>query len=223
MFLHVSVIQFTGGWYPSMHCRWYPSMPCSRGVCAIPAGIAGGIPAHLAAGVCVCYPSMPCSRGGLLPGRCLLPGGVPAWGGVWRPPGADGYCCGRYASYWNAFLFNRKFWRHPKCITIDNMHWVLSHCTLNFNGSLKQKFQENLSGIHLLPSLQMVGLQTHWYAVQWTKRDHHVLGTFFLGFSVLDQDFPAPIFHDFRSSGNPVIFSQSALTTLLADQHSPVN
>ena len=30
MFLHVSVILFTGGWYPSMHCRWYPSMPCSR-------------------------------------------------------------------------------------------------------------------------------------------------------------------------------------------------
>ena len=22
-----------------------------------------------------------------------------------RPPQADGYCCGRYASYWNAFLF----------------------------------------------------------------------------------------------------------------------
>ena len=37
MFLHVSVILFTGsgGWYPSMLCRWYPSMPCrppGRGV-----------------------------------------------------------------------------------------------------------------------------------------------------------------------------------------------
>ena len=30
LFLHMSVILFTGGWYPSMHCRWYPSMPCSR-------------------------------------------------------------------------------------------------------------------------------------------------------------------------------------------------
>ena len=31
MFLHVSVILFTGGgWYPSMHFGWYPSMPCSR-------------------------------------------------------------------------------------------------------------------------------------------------------------------------------------------------
>ena len=48
---------------------------------------------------------------------CLLPGGVPALGGgvpapgglVWGVPGGDlppdGYCCGRYASYWNAFLF----------------------------------------------------------------------------------------------------------------------
>ena len=33
----------------------------------------------------------------------LLPGGVS--GG--DPP--DGYCCGRYASYWNAFLFCPKF------------------------------------------------------------------------------------------------------------------
>ena len=27
----------------------------------------------------------------------ILPGGDP-------PPPGDGYCCGRYASYWNAFL-----------------------------------------------------------------------------------------------------------------------
>ena len=53
MFLHVSVILFTGGWYPSMHCRWYPSMPCSRST--------------------------------------------------------EGYCCGRYASYWNAFLVIMSF------------------------------------------------------------------------------------------------------------------
>ena len=37
--------------------------------------------------------------GGSAPGGgCLVPGG--AW---WRPP-RDGYCCGRYASFWNAFL-----------------------------------------------------------------------------------------------------------------------
>ena len=40
--------------------------------------------------------------GGVLRGGCLVPGGLPAPGGAWwRPPG---YCCGRHASYWNAFL-----------------------------------------------------------------------------------------------------------------------
>ena len=83
-----------------MHCRWYPSMPCSRSP-----ELGGGW-----------YPSMPCRflgpqpRGklrGIWPrGVCLLQGRVPApGGGVWRPPPRDGYCCGRYASYWNAFLF----------------------------------------------------------------------------------------------------------------------
>ena len=46
MFLHVSVILFIGGCYPSMHCRWYPSMPCSRG--SAPGGCllrGGGVPA----------------------------------------------------------------------------------------------------------------------------------------------------------------------------------
>ena len=43
MFLHVSVILFSGGgWYPSMNCRWYPSMPCSR------SQRRGGIPACFA-------------------------------------------------------------------------------------------------------------------------------------------------------------------------------
>ena len=58
MFLHVSVILFTGG-------------GCG---CAIPACIAGGIPACLAAGL---------EEGGSVPGggRCLLGGGR-----VWIPP-----------------------------------------------------------------------------------------------------------------------------------------
>ena len=64
------------GWYPSMPCRWYPSMPCSRS----PKG--GGA----------------CSWGGEV--CCLL-----REGGCGDPPKeADGYCCGRYASYWNAFF-----------------------------------------------------------------------------------------------------------------------
>ena len=62
-------------------------------------------------------------RWGSAPGRCLVSGGVPGPGGVpgrgWGvgitacteadPPGRDGYCCGRYASYWNAFLFGILF------------------------------------------------------------------------------------------------------------------
>ena len=41
------------------------------------------------------------SWGCLLHGGCLLQGGTPR-GGVETPH--DGYCCERYASYWNAFL-----------------------------------------------------------------------------------------------------------------------
>ena len=57
------------------------------------------------------YPSMTCRSPGPHPRgklRGMTLGGLQAhtWEGV---PGqttpADGYCCGRYASYWNAFLF----------------------------------------------------------------------------------------------------------------------
>ena len=61
-------------------------------------------------------------QGNMFTGVCLSTGGVPgprgegAWSrgevpGVDPPP--DGYSCGRYASYWNAFLFlmrQEKFW-----------------------------------------------------------------------------------------------------------------
>ena len=52
---------------------------------------------------CRWYPSMPCSRGGCSRGMPAPEGGVCS-GGVETPPKADGYCCRRYASYWNAFL-----------------------------------------------------------------------------------------------------------------------
>ena len=45
------------------------------------------------------------AQGGCLVRGCLVQGGwYPSmhWG---RSPRRDGYCCGRYASYWNAFLF----------------------------------------------------------------------------------------------------------------------
>ena len=104
------------GWYPSMHCRWYPSMPCSRSrggwypsmPCRIPGlhprgklrGLARGISRPTPGGV---SPG-PQKGGGLLREQWgSAPGGACS-GGVWSPP-CDSYCCGRYASYWNAFLY----------------------------------------------------------------------------------------------------------------------
>ena len=45
------------------------------------------------------------------PGRCLLGGGSASQHALRQtpPPGRDGHCCGRYASYWNAFLFLYNF------------------------------------------------------------------------------------------------------------------
>ena len=85
MFLHMSVILFTGGqrWYPSMHCRWYPSIPCSRSqggwypsmACRFPGPHSGGKLRGLASGV-----SRPTPKGKL---RGLAGWGlqVHTWGG----------------------------------------------------------------------------------------------------------------------------------------------
>ena len=41
----------------------------------------------------------------MVQGGCMVPGGAYSGGGVpCGDPPPDGYCCGRYASYWNAFL-----------------------------------------------------------------------------------------------------------------------
>ena len=79
-----------------MHCRWYPSIPCSRGVC-YPSMHCRWYPSMPCSGGC--YPSMPCRRGSAPRGLRVCARGVPG-----RDP-PDGYCCGRYASCWNAFLF----------------------------------------------------------------------------------------------------------------------
>ena len=47
--------------------------------------------------------------GGAYPGGCLVLVGCAK-----TPPPRDSYCCGRYASYWNAFLF---FFSIAKCIS----------------------------------------------------------------------------------------------------------
>ena len=115
-YVFTSVYLFTVG-VVSQHAlqvsRGYPIMPCRS-----PGPHPGGNLRGLAWGV---SRSTPRWRGspGPHPGVVLQ---VPIQGGVSRPtprgtgvsqhaltppPPADGYCCGRYASYWNAFLFKK--------------------------------------------------------------------------------------------------------------------
>ena len=136
---------------------WYPSMPCSRGG-GIPACLAGfqahtqgGLQAHTQGETWGVWP------GGLQAHTwgCLQ---AHTWGGLqahtqggglqahtqgvypsmhWgRPPPPDGYCCRRYASYWNAFLFRDVFNRYStfmrwnlytKCTFWPYLHPVVSH------------------------------------------------------------------------------------------------
>ena len=76
---------------------------CPQGGCLVPGGVwSQGVPG----------PGGAWSWGCLVPGvpdlgGCLVPGGCLVGGLVETPP--DGYCCGRYASYWNAFLLCQTF------------------------------------------------------------------------------------------------------------------
>ena len=70
-----------------------------------------------------CSGGMP-GPGGAWSGGCLVWGG--AGSGGWYPsmhwgrhtpsPGRDGYCCGWYASYWNAFLFPNGIIENPHSV-----------------------------------------------------------------------------------------------------------
>ena len=90
VFLQVSVILFTGGGVGIPACLAGP-----QGV-GIPACLAGN-QAHTQGGAWEVW------RGGV--SRPTPRGCIPACTEADPPPPADGYCCGRYASYWNAFLF----------------------------------------------------------------------------------------------------------------------
>ena len=70
-------------------------------------GWGGGLQAYTQGG------SRPTLGGSPGPGRC-----IPAC--TEADPPADGYCCGQYASYWNAFLFkiNSKF-----CINVSSIQY----------------------------------------------------------------------------------------------------
>ena len=58
------------------------------------------------------YPQAGTPWAGTLPGRY-----TPL--GRYTPPPADGYCCGRYASYWNAFLLLVPLLYLPGCQCVD--------------------------------------------------------------------------------------------------------
>ena len=117
-----------GGWYPSMQCRWYPRIPCRspggwvvsqhalqvsrstsgdklRGLAwrSLQAHTQGGSPGPHLEG----YPSMHCGR---------------------PPTPAGSYCHGRYASYWNVFLFWNFFQKNLH--EIQNNWTVKSHVFL---------------------------------------------------------------------------------------------
>ena len=94
------------------------------------------------------------SRGCFLLGGCFLGGcflgGVPPPRGELPPggassrrggPGGDGYCCGRYASYWNAFLLN--------CLLT-----VIDRVRLNRNA--KNQKNDNFTCFNMLMWLQVI-------------------------------------------------------------------
>ena len=90
MFLHLSVSHSVHG-----GCACSRGGTCSWGVPAL-----GSLPAP---GGCLLRGRVPAPGEGVCSGGCLLQGGC-----LVETP-RDGYCCGRYASYWNAFLFSTKF------------------------------------------------------------------------------------------------------------------
>ena len=90
MFLHVCVCPQGGA--------------CSRGSGSGGSGPGGGVPAPRGGLFLVGWGA--CSKG---EGVSSHRGGVLAPGGGLETLPHDGYCCGRYASYCNAFLFHEKF------------------------------------------------------------------------------------------------------------------
>ena len=65
--------------------------------------------------------------------------------GPGAPPKADGYCCGWYASYWNAFLFRGGF--RPYVLTIDIVSSQLYVCHI----LVSKKCQLQAGTIHPRP------------------------------------------------------------------------
>ena len=95
--------QWVGGMHPTgMHACYHPPMKLREGY--VFTGMCDSV--HRG-GAWSWWGLVP--GGYLVPGVCLVPGG--AW---WRPP-RDGYCCGQYASYWNAFLLKLYLCSRTSC------------------------------------------------------------------------------------------------------------
>ena len=128
IFLHLSVILFTGGVYLS---AWWDTTPRETPVRETP-GDTGERPVRILLECiivqfmiwvywCLFQLLLPanqvlgkvifseaCVKNSVHRGGGAWSQGVCSQGGTcWRPP-RDGHCCSRYASYWNAFLFYTK-------------------------------------------------------------------------------------------------------------------
>ena len=119
----------TGGpWYPSMPCRWVSrhALQVSGGVSQHALQVSRPTPKGELEGSGQGRVSRPTPGGAPGPDPGGSPGPHPAgypsmyWG---RTPPPDGYCCGRYASYWNAFLFLFQF-------TVDKFKFTLEFICL---------------------------------------------------------------------------------------------
>ena len=109
-----------GDRFQKFECRFYLLPPANEvwgkvifSEACVKNSVRGGFPAYLAGhmtnqqgGLLLGVPAL----GGSAPRGCLLRGGACSGGAWWSPPSPrNGYCCGRYASYWNAFLFENVF------------------------------------------------------------------------------------------------------------------
>ena len=111
----------------------------------------------------VCSQGVPGPGGGVFAlGGCWSQGG--AW---WRPP--DGYCCGRYTSYWNAFLSQfygqeffegiekvTQYWSNPEIIDLTDLSKqfyrvdLLGHVTANVKLSTSSIVENPFFGVNVV-------------------------------------------------------------------------
>ena len=107
MFLQASVCPQGGGAWSRGGAWSWGEVSAPRGWCLVQEGCL--VPGGVCLGSCskgVSAPGGAWSWGGLLLGGVCSQGvGIPACTEADPLPRRDGYCCGWYASYWNAFLF----------------------------------------------------------------------------------------------------------------------